>query len=354
MRFGFHPASAHALALTAGLCGMAGAAHAQVQIYGTIDAAAGQVSTQPPGPPNAAIVRVRGVHNGALQTSYLGFRGSEDLGGGYTARFLIESFLRVDTGQNGRFDATPAAGPDQFWSRNAFVGLGSTTLGEVRLGNNANPIWISMLQTNALGANSVFSPSFRQLFNGGTRGRSEVDTALVNSAVYLTPVFGGVSATFALQAGEGSGTRYNYSGSVTYRGGPLVLTAATQSLRHAAVPNLPGARDQDMLLVGGAYDFGLVRAFAQYTTIANDRLGTKDKLPHVGLSAPIGAGTLQFGTGEDKTTVNATGAAAKRTTTSLGYVYSLSKRTDVYAFGMTDKVSVGTAKSGVVGISHRF
>ena len=345
-----HPAAL----VTLCLAGLAGGAHAQVQVYGTIDVAVGQLETQPPGPPNAPIVRVRGVHNGALQTSYFGFRGSEDLGGGLTARFQIESFLRVDTGQNGRFDASPAAGPDQFWSRTAFVGLASP-YGEVRLGNNGNPIWISMLQTNALGANSVFSPSFRQLFNGGTRGKSEVDTSLVNSVIYLTPNLGGVSASFALQAGEGSGTRYNYSGNLSYRGGPLMATVAVQSLRHAAVPNNPGARDQDMVLLGAAYDFGVAKVFAQYTDIDNARLGTQSKLPHVGVSAPIAGGVLQLSTGEDKTTVNATGASTKRTTTSLGYVYGLSKRTDVYAFGMADKMPVvGNASSYVVGISHRF
>ena len=346
------PRPVAALAL-AGAFAIPLSAHAQVQIYGTLDLAVGQIETQPPGPPNAPFVRVRGVHNGGLQTSYFGFRGTEDLGGGLNAKFQLEGFLRGDTGQSGRFDANPGSGVDPFWSRETFVGLGSP-YGEVRLGDNAHPTWVSMLQTNALGANSVFSPSFRQLFNGGTRGKAEVDTALVNSVKYLSPVFAGVEGSVALQAGEGSG-KFSYSANLSYRGGPLFLTGALSTIRHAAVPNLPGARDQTMVLFGGAYDFGVVRLFGQYTTIDNDRLGTKDKLPHFGLTAPLGSGVLQLSTGDDKTTSKATGAQiAKRTTTSLGYVYSLSKRTDVYAFGMTDKVSVGTGNSYVVGIRHKF
>lgn len=353
------PPGSHRSAIVAALLvGATGSCHAQgqpplpsVQIYGTIDVGVGQIETQPPGAPNARINTVRGVHSGNLQTSYIGFRGTEDLGGGWVARFQMESFLRVDTGQNGRFDASPTGGADHFWSRETFVGLGSKEAGELRLGTNAHPTWIAMLQTNALGANSVFSPSFRQLFNGGARGRSEVDTAMVNSVRYLTPNFFGVEGSLAVQAGEGSGSRYNLSGNLGYRSGPLFVTAAFTEVRHAPSPNLAGVRDQRMVLVGGAYDFGPVKLFAQYTAIDNDRLRTKEKVPHVGFSAPIGNGVLQFSTGQDKTSGAST---AKRTTTSLGYVHSLSKRTDVYAFAIRDDLTVGNADSYVVGIRHRF
>jgi predicted porin len=328
----------------------------QVQVYGTFDLAVGQVETQPPGAPTTPFVRVRGVHNGALQTSYIGFRGTEDLGGGLKARFQLEGFFRGDTGQTGRFDATPASAADFFWSREAFVALGGA-FGEVRLGNNANPVWVTMLQTNALGSNSVFGPSFRQLFNGGTRGRSEVDTAMVNSVKYVSPVFAGVEINAVLQAGEGSGDGTNYALRAAYKLGALALGASTQKLQHAALPNLPARRDQTMTLIGGSYDFGFARLFAQYTTIDNPRLNTKDKVPHFGFSVPLGAGVLQFSTGEDKVTTtaaNGSQAQTQRTTTTLGYVYGLSRRTDLYSFLMTDKVAVGTGDSYVVGIRHRF
>ena len=99
-------------------------AQSQVQIYGTIDAAVGRIETQPPGAPAAPILSVTGVHNGGLQTSYFGFRGTEDLGGGLKAKFQLEGFLRADTGQSGRFDASPTSGADNLWSRESYVGLG--------------------------------------------------------------------------------------------------------------------------------------------------------------------------------------------------------------------------------------
>lgn len=275
------------------------------------------------------------------------------MGGGFRARFQLESFIRVDTGATGRFDATPGAGADPFWARQSIVALGGP-FGEVRLGGNGNPTWITSIQTDALGANSLFAPSFRQLYNGGTRGKAEVDTTLTNSVMYVSPVIGGVTGMMAVQANEGSGTGANYSGSIGWRGGPNFIGASYSQIRNAPVPNLPGARHQNMLLVGGAYALGPVRLFGQYTTIDNTRLANKDKVLNLGVAASIGVGELQLGSSQDKTTDNASGASAKRTTTSLGYVYPLSKRTDLYAFAMTEKVAVGTGNSYATGVRHAF
>lgn len=48
-----------------------------------------------------------------MTTSFIGVKGNEDLGGGMSAVFAIESFMRNDTGSAGRFDA------DTFWARSA-------------------------------------------------------------------------------------------------------------------------------------------------------------------------------------------------------------------------------------------
>ena len=329
----------------------AASVQAQVQVYGILDLAVGQIETQPPGAPSAPIVTVKGVHSGGLTTSYWGIRGTEDLGGGLKARFQIESFIRMDTGQNGRFDASPGGAADFYWSREAYVALGNE-YGEIRLGTNGHPTWVAMIQSSAMGGNSVFSPGFRQLFNGGTRGRSEVDTAMVNSVKYQSPAWAGFSGNVAVQAGEGSGTGASNSVQLAYRGGPLFVTAAMSNIRHAALPNLAGVRHQDIRLIGASYDLGVVKLFGQYSTFDNARLNTKDKVPHVGLTVPFGLGVFQLAFADDKIT-SAT-AVTHRKTTSAGYIYSLSKRTDLYTFVMQDKVSVGTAESYVAGIRHAF
>ena len=342
-------ASAVAGAIALSLAALSSNAQAQVTLYGTIDLAVGRISTQPPGAPNAPIITVNGVHSGGLQTSYFGMRGTEDLGSGLTAKFQLEGFFRADTGAVGRFDASPGGGADHFWSRETFVGL-SGGFGEVRLGNNAHPTWVSMLMTSSMGGNSVFSPSFRQLFNGGARGLSESDTAMVNSVRYMSPNFGGLDGTVVVQAAEGTGSA-SYSGNLVYRAGPLLASAAHSRIRNAASPNLPGLRDQTITLVGAAYSIDPVRVFAQYTDVKNARTKRNDKLAHVGVAAKLGSGELQVSYGEDKYSGSAVG---KRKTTSGGYVYNLSKRTDLYTFAMSDKVSSGDAKSFVVGVRHRF
>ncbi len=357
------------LAVIAGALGAAAMAQAQapapppsasstlVQIYGTIDVAFGQLANQNPGPPTTAVTEIKGVHNGALQTSYIGFRGTEDLGGGWQGKFQLESFLRVDLGAPGRFDASPASGADPFWSRSSWVGVAGP-IGEVRLGANGTPLWIAMLQTNALGSNSVFSPSFRQLYNGGTRGRSLIDTAMVNSIAYLMPTLGGLSGQVVIQAGEGRGSRHNHGAHLGWRNGPVQLGLALQSARHVPPPSTNvAAVEQDMWLAGGSYDFGFLRLFAQYTEV--DNVANKSTLPHYGFTAPVGIGTLQFSTGTDRNKVVASGATAKRETTSLGYVHPLSRHTQLYGFAMTEKFPVvgpaeNQGESYVLGIRHTF
>ena len=86
-----------------------GTAHAEssVQLMGLMDAYAGSVRMA------GDADRTSVVGSGGLTTSWFGFKGTEDLGGGLKAGFLLTSFLRVDTGSPGRFN------PDPFFSRDA-------------------------------------------------------------------------------------------------------------------------------------------------------------------------------------------------------------------------------------------
>ena len=112
------------LALAAALLALAATAQAQtskVSLYGLIDASAG--SSKAPG--GAAI---KSADSGKMSTSYFGLSGTEDLGGGLSAFFTIDSFMRADVGNSGRFNG------DNFWARNAYVGLKSDAFGTIRAG----------------------------------------------------------------------------------------------------------------------------------------------------------------------------------------------------------------------------
>jgi predicted porin len=109
----------------------AGSALAQssVQIYGIVDAAARQ-DTQA----NSSDQSRTSIISGGQSTSRLGFRGTEDLGGGMAAKFVLESGFNVATGANSQNGTTGTV----LFDRAAWVGLASKSLGEIQLGRNTN------------------------------------------------------------------------------------------------------------------------------------------------------------------------------------------------------------------------
>ena len=104
------------LALSLSLGGVllcAGGAHAQssVEVSGLVDVFAGSIKN------SGDAGRKSVVDSGGLTTSWFGFKGTEDLGGGLKANFQLTSFIKVDTGSQGRF------ANDTFFSRDANVSL---------------------------------------------------------------------------------------------------------------------------------------------------------------------------------------------------------------------------------------
>ena len=75
-------------------------AQSSVNVYGLMDLSVG--STKAPGG-----TATTAVDSGKLTTSYYGFGGREDLGGGLAATFRIEGFLRAASGDAGRFTGDP-------------------------------------------------------------------------------------------------------------------------------------------------------------------------------------------------------------------------------------------------------
>lgn len=119
-----HEKNLLALSLSLGgvlLC--AGGAHAQssVEVSGLVDVFAGSIKN------SGDAGRKSVVDSGGLTTSWFGFKGTEDLGGGLKANFQLTSFIKVDAGSQGRF------ANDTFFSRDANVSL-SGSFGSVMLG----------------------------------------------------------------------------------------------------------------------------------------------------------------------------------------------------------------------------
>lgn len=75
----------------------------------------------------------------------------------------------------------------------------------------------------------------------------------------------------------------------------------------------------------------------------------------LGATVPAGAGKFQASWAQTKRTGMAIGADQKRNTTAVGYDYDMSKRTDLYAVYMNDRITAqNSGNSFGVGIRHRF
>jgi predicted porin len=127
-----------AVALTCGLAASAASAQTSVQVYGIVDSGVAHLTNV-----NAAGDSMTKMPS--LTSSFpsrVGFRGTEDLGNGLQAFFVLENGLAMDTGtqqQGGRL-----------FGRQANVGL-KGAWGSITLGRQLNMTYISQLKTDVLG-----------------------------------------------------------------------------------------------------------------------------------------------------------------------------------------------------------
>ena len=324
--------------------GLAAGAQAQssVSLYGLVDVSAGQFQT-------AGATKLWRAQGGTMSTSFLGFKGAEDLGGGLKAVFAIETFMRLDEGAAGRFNG------DAFWARAANVGL-QGSFGSSRLGRNTTPLFVSTLIFNAFGDSFGFSPSIRQLFTPSTGLAFFGDTGWNNSLAYSSPNFGGLSLNLVGNLGEGAtgATGKNIGGNVLFFAGPFAATAAYQQVKNSAFGTPPGWKSQDTFQFGASYDLTVAKLFGQYTQAKTKAtVATNTKLYGVGVAIPVGAGKILAQYGNAKADFGATEVTNK--TLTAGYDYNLSKNTDVYGVIMSDKATAKTTGNTVAaGLRVKF
>lgn len=320
----------------AALLSAGAAAHAQssASLYGLVDLSVGR--TQAPGGK-----AVNAMDSGKLTTSYWGLGGREDLGGGLAAVFKFESFVRVTTGESGRFNGDP------MFSRSASVGLSSSRLGTLTFGRNTTALFVSTLAFNALGDSFGYSPSIRHYFTSGT---TTGDTAWSDSVVYASPTWGGlrfgVSGAFKTTSAATDGR--NLGLNLGYGAGPLSAALVYQDVKKdGATSALDNTRT---VQVGAAYDMGVAKLYAQLGTVDNKTRNTGFDIWGLGARVPVGGGAVVAQLGR-----LSPDAGADRTTFSAGYLYNLSKRTELYGVLMSDKLDgVGTGQNMAVGMRHRF
>ncbi|TDN62315.1 porin [Paraburkholderia sp. BL10I2N1] len=229
----------------------------QVQLYGLIGTYVGSLKRSDT--PQSTVL----MGSGGLTTSFWGIGGKEDLGGGVSAIFALESFFQPQNGAQGRSATEP------FWSRNAYVGF-KGDFGQLTLGRQRNPTYTAESLVNPFGSSVVFSPLVVQTFVTSYGGTIIGDTVWNYTARYTTPDFKGFGATviYGLGGVAGSPGIGNLGVHLNYQGHGLTAVLSGQRVRYTAAGPV-GA--QYAYLAGAAYDFKVVTLYGAWAMTSKHR-----------------------------------------------------------------------------------
>ena len=190
--------------------------------------------------------------------SRIGFRISEDLGGGLRASAVIETGVNLDTAtNNGQLQGTANSGTGFFGTREAHVGIGNAT-GEVRLGRQN--VWWGMGPVEDVSANRI---------SGGVHG-----SFYAQSSGWVTAPAARMENTVQLIAGTAAG---GFAGSSIWFAHPMAAesTAANTDVKAAA-------QGVTLRYVTGpfaaSYDYGVNKNNANVLTSASNFTATGNKL----------------------------------------------------------------------------
>lgn len=287
-----------------------GAAMAQssVTLYGVVDTSIGYVKGQE---------SVSGMLNSGNATSRLGFRGTEDLGNGLKAEFVVEGELQPDDGTSGGLN----------FKRQSTVGL-SGSFGQVRLGRALTASYNAVSRYDLFGTVGLGSTLAWAGSQTGYQNRSN------NMISYISPKFSGFGVGIDYGFGEKEANRdgRNMGVGATYDNGPLSLGLGYDRQNNVSNTDA-GIANTDLKTwqLGGSYNFGVAKLLAFYKNTKYNEVATGDdftlKSYNLGVSVPVGAA------GEVKATYNnykISDDGGKANQFSLGYVHNMSKRTALY------------------------
>jgi predicted porin len=308
------------LALAAlGLFAGAASAQSSVTLFGIVDAGVARLTSKT----TTGSKSVTGMTNSGLNSSRLGFRGVEDLGGGLRAGFHIEGQLFNDTGTG----SSATAGYD-FQRRSTVSLMGG--FGEIRLGRDYTPTFSNVSAYDAFGTNGV-GTSLATSMLVGLGIAAQGNTRENNSIGYFLPSnLGGFTGNFMFGFAENtSGTRKanQYFGArLGYAAGPLSVTGAYGDNTSALQAN-----DIKYLSVGASYDFGVIKPMGYWAREKADG-GAQIDAYQIGATVPLGQGELRASVARYDIKKNAQGLNNRNDWDkyAIGYGYNLSKRTQLY------------------------
>ena len=283
------------------------------------------------------------VTSGGQSGSRIGFKGTEDLGSGYFADFVLEGGLNVDTGSSAQGGA--------LFGRQAFGAL-RTPFGTASAGRQYSSIYtqtgdFSEFSNVSVGATTAVIGGFAGGYEPirGSANSATTSTAtgselngsparVNNSFRYTTPVFQGVKASFLYGAGEvtgdTTGTRlFDYSVRYTNYGLDAFVSYVSDKADNATGV-LNSKTNVGIITATAAYNIASFRVEAGYLSVNDKRPANQD-----GKGFWIG-GDYRFGQNlvraqwveNDPNKTNT--ALGKTNAYGVGYQYDFSKRTNLY------------------------
>ncbi len=328
-------------------------------MYGVLDA--GVFNAKSAGVSNTFLT------NGAHTSSRLGFKGTEDIGGGLKANFGLEAGLSVDNGSlggpsgangstkigvgvvaNGAHPDSTSNASNQIFSRGAFVGLegsfGKINAGKISTHSNSH------ILAYTPGATNIAAVSFR---TAATTSSGWLD----NTIEYVSPTMAGLTARVLHTTGNTAASSTAAEGNtdankkfgngqefgLSYANGPLAAGIYTAE-RKTTASNTIKAKTSG---VGATYDFGVAKVGFTANESDPDNTVSTDKIKgnSVGVTVPLNAKVTLAGFYGASKTQN----TKKADFTSVNLDYALSKRTIAYA-NYTQVKNSGTGTSTLAGM----
>lgn len=354
-------------------------AQSSVTLYGIISNGLGYVSNQG-GHSNWTMI------SGANQNNRLGFKVTEDLGGGLSAVGILENGFDSNSGKLGQ--------GGRMFGRQAFVGLSSRTYGTITFGRQYDVLWdyLDRIEPQAMGPGLGVSVGSNDNIEGNFR--------YSNAIKYASPVWGGFGFeslyAFSNKAGSfqqnrafSAGVNFdrhtqryavvyveidhpgtaNPNGAVSddYAGAPFQL------FHTSPLSSSVGVRKQRVIAGGAEYAFEKLRVGGIVSDVRYNYLDSTSL--HLDNLSVVGVYQLTpalFVSAAYLYTHGSYGGVVSNPHWNQGQVsvdYFLSKRTDVYAYAnyirasgsnapavlfLSSKSSTNAQTAVVVGVRHKF
>lgn len=324
-------------ALALAMCGSV-YAQSNVTIFGTVDLYFNSAKS--------GLTNLTRLKDGGNAASRFGFRGSEDLGGGLRANFLLEAGFAPDTG------AGTLPGPGLSFTRQSMVGL-SGPWGAVDMGRMYTPMFYALYRADSFGVNANFSPLNLVAATDAQAGLRPFSARASNMLRYRAPAGKPFVLDIAFAPGEAASPNQRngdlYGATVGWNSKALYIAYAFQKTRSGSTTAPVAAPNSSTYQsVNAAYNVTpALRASANYIRNSLSLATTpKSDIVNIGLEWGVTPVSRVLASVARR---KVDGTPRGQLAWTLGYDYYLSKRTTLYArwLQLDNRASASATLAGV-------